>query len=117
MKKEKRRHQRYRLFAMAVITVKNDHTRARLTAHIENISQGGMSTVVSSPIKIDTPIIVDMKFTHAMMKRIHSIIEGRVVRVSRLNNLFSLCISFDRELSPERYPQIYEYFSEINRSE
>jgi len=114
MKKENRRHSRYRLFAMSIIETGLDRSGIKVAAHIENLSESGMGVFVSSEIRKDTPVSIEIIFTDVLKNEMREKIRGTVVHASKQNDLYYLGISFSEPLSPEKHPYLYDYFCKEN---
>ncbi|GBD98702.1 PilZ domain protein [bacterium BMS3Abin07] len=110
MADDARKYPRYQLIATAVIRTENDY-RKRISSLIENISLNGIGLRTYRHIDSGTETSVELIFmTRRGMKAIANV-KGRVAWISQKNDFFSLGISLDEEVSREKHPILYEYYS------
>lgn len=106
MGKESRKHQRFPLFGLAEMKIRNNGETKISSAMVSNIGKQGMGFRLESPVRegatvtIEAIEIMDTKFT--------DIIHGSIAWVADQGLLYDVGICFDEELDPVDQPDLYE---------
>ncbi|MBI1812009.1 MAG: PilZ domain-containing protein [Nitrospirae bacterium] len=104
--KEVRRYLRYPVSTKAVITRKDEGLSERLTMQVINISQGGMGVYSNMFMKKAAPVSVELlSYAHDGMTKA-DIFEGRIASVCSQGRDYFVGITFDREISYDRFIDI-----------
>jgi hypothetical protein len=112
-----RQHLRYPISATALIRIKDKGEISPLETvlAIANISKSGLGLYSYSPLSEGSSVSMDITFKSPGGFTRSDAVEGRVIwssefgKIGQKGGLYFIGISFDRELSPEGQPFLYEY--------
>ncbi|MEW6002470.1 MAG: PilZ domain-containing protein [Nitrospirota bacterium] len=110
MAEERRKHRRIPISSTVSIRVKNRDNALSLETLGANISLSGIAVYSNSPIEKGAAISIKIHFISLDGSIKADSIEGKVVNVNPLEDLYFINISFDEEVSPSKQPLLYEYF-------
>lgn len=100
-----RRYQRYAVSAKAVIKRLTTESQEGLTTQVNTISQGGMGFYTDVFMEKATPVSIEFLFG-ALRGREENILVGRIASVSCQEKDYFVGVSFEREISYDRFMEI-----------
>ena len=101
-----RRYRRYSISARAVIRRRDSASPEGLATQVTTISQGGMGFYTRVFIEKATPVSVELFFPAPEGLAKKDIFEGRIASVCPQENDYFVGISFDGEISYDRFSEI-----------
>ena len=100
-----RRYQRYSVSAKAVIRRLIAESQEGFTTQVNTISQGGMGFYTDVFMEKATPVSIEF-FFGALRAREEDILVGRIASVSSQEKDYFVGVSFEREISYDRFMEI-----------
>ncbi len=108
-----RTHRRYSIFARVDIAIKNEIDPDTISAQINSISEVGLGLYSSEPIEHFTEISMNIEFFNVEGKKENDTIDGKVVWLSKQDDIYYLGVFFNEELSADKQPNLYRHFHRI----
>lgn len=116
MTEERRKHQRYPFNAIALIQEKSGSAGEPVPTLTENISLNGIEFHSYIDIEEGTAVRVELKFTDSEGLPLTDVVEGRIVWRSYRGNYSAMGCSFEKELSRDHNPVLYDYFKKVSKT-
>lgn len=104
---EKRKHKRVPLYGTATLRVK-DRERS-LQVLPANISLGGIGLYSDDAIETQTGIIMNISFVSAEGEAQADSLEGEVIYVKKIGDIYFLGIRFSEEINAENAPMLHAH--------
>ncbi len=104
-----RYNKRFPLFAIADLK----HDNETVTAMVDNFSLTGMGLYCIHPVRVDTELEGEVKFVTREGVQGSERIKGRVVWTIRHKEIYMLGIAFERPLSEEEHPRLYQLYHSL----
>lgn len=116
MTQERRKHERYPFNAIALVREKTGGSDEAIPTLTENISLNGIEFHSHINIEEGTRVEVELKFTNRDGIPTSDIIEGTIVWHSYRGNYSAMGLSFNKALSSEDNPALYDYFRYVSKT-
>lgn len=108
-----RSHRRYSIFARADILMKNDTNPLTMHTLVNSISEVGVGLYSSVPLERFTEISMKIEFFNVEGKKENDSIDGKVVWLTKQDDMYYLGVFFNEELNAERQPHLHKHFHRI----
>ena len=112
MSRDTRKYQRYSYIASAALRATHDDEARPITVMVHNISEGGMGVFIEHPFENGTPVSIEVLFISSLGSEVKDTIYGKVMNVTKRDDLYFMGISFNEELSSRKQPYLYELFEQ-----
>jgi hypothetical protein len=110
---ETRRYRRYPFVATAVLLLTSENMQQRITTLADNISLLGVGLRAYKPLDRGISTTVELAFMTMKGIREKDVIEGKIAWTARQEYHYYIGIAFDKEISRERNPKLYEHFVRV----
>ncbi|MEW6053320.1 MAG: PilZ domain-containing protein [Nitrospirota bacterium] len=106
---EKRKHKRVPLYGTATLRVKDRDGERSLQALPANISLGGIGLYSDDAIETQTGILMNISFVSAEGEAQADSLEGEVIYVKKIGDIYFLGIRFSEEIDAENAPMLHAH--------
>jgi hypothetical protein len=108
-----RSYRRYSIFARADILMKNETKPVRIHTLVNSISEVGIGLYSNAPIERFAEISITIEFFNVEGKKENDSIDGKVVWLTRQDEMYYLGVFFNEELDAERQPHLHRHFHRV----